>query len=79
VGEAFGDFFDFQGKTVLQASTVSLGVGRLHQDSLMVAVAAGEMKAEAIIAATRHERHNSLITDEAAARRILTLLDETAK
>ena len=78
VGEAFGDFFDFQGKTVLQASTVSLGVGRLHQDSLMVAVAAGERKAEAIIAATRHEAHNSLITDEAAARRIVALLEDKA-
>lgn len=78
VGEAFGDFFDFQGKTVLQASTVSLGVGRLHQNSLMVAVAAGERKAEAIIAATRHEAHNSLITDEAAARRIAALLEDKA-
>ena len=74
VGEAFGDFFDFQGKTVLQASTVSLGIGKLHENSLMVAVAAGEAKAEAIIAATRHESHNSLITDEAAARRIVALL-----
>ena len=74
VGEAFGDFFDFQGKTVLQASTVSLGVGKLHQNSRMVAVAAGEHKAEAIIAATRHESHDSLITDEAAARRIAALL-----
>lgn len=76
VGEAFGDFFDFQGKTVLQASTVSLGiVGKLHQNSLMVAVAAGSDKAEAIIAATRHEAHQSLITDEAAARRIVALLE----
>ncbi len=75
VGEAFGDFFDFQGKTVYQASTVSLGVvGKLHRNSMMVAVAAGSGKAEAIIAATRHESHNSLITDEAAARRIVALL-----
>ncbi|MBR1584522.1 MAG: sugar-binding transcriptional regulator [Clostridia bacterium] len=74
VGEAFGDYFDFEGKTVLQASTVSLGVGKLHQNSIMVGVAAGEKKAEAIIAASRHEAHNSLITDEAAARRIVALL-----
>ena len=74
VGEAFGDFFDIEGKTVLQASAVSLGLGRLHKDSRMVAVAAGERKAEAIIAATRHERHDSLITDEAAAQRIAALL-----
>ena len=74
VGEAFGDFFDFEGKTVLQASTVSLGLGKLHKDSRMVAVAAGERKAEAIIAATRHEKHDSLITDEAAAQKIVALL-----
>ena len=74
VGEAFGDFFDFEGRTVLQASTVSLGVEKLHQNSRMVAVAAGGQKAEAIIAATRHEKLDSLITDEAAARRIAALL-----
>ena len=79
VGEAFGDFFDFEGKTVLQASTVSLGLGKLHRDSRMVAVAAGEAKAEAIIAATRHEKHDSLITDEAAAQKIVRLLGETVK
>ena len=75
VGEAFGDFFDFNGKTVLQASTVSLGLGKAYKESKMVAVAAGERKAEAIIAATRHEMHDSLITDEAAARRIVSLLE----
>lgn len=74
VGEAFGDFFDFTGKTVLQTSTVSLGLAKLHKESLMVAVAAGEKKAEAIIASTRHEKHDSLITDEAAAKRIAALL-----
>lgn len=75
VGEAFGDFFDFEGQTVLQASTVSVGLSKLHKDSRMVAVAAGERKAEAIIASTRHEKHDSLITDEAAAQRIVALLN----
>ena len=79
VGEAFGDFFDFEGKTVLQTSTVSLGLAKLHKESLMVAVAAGEKKAEAIIASTRHEKHDSLITDEAAAKKILSLLQNTGK
>jgi len=74
VGEAFGDFFDFEGRTVLQANTVSVGLGKHHKDSLMVAVAAGDKKAEAIIASTRHEKHDSLITDEAAARKIVALL-----
>ena len=79
VGEAFGDFFDFEGRTVLQTSTVSLGLNKLHQESPMVAVAAGERKAEAIIAVTRHEKHNSLITDEAAAQRIVSLLQGAEK
>ncbi len=77
VGEAFGDFFDFEGKTVLQTSTVSLRIGKAYKESIMVAVAAGERKAEAIIAATRHETHDSLITDEAAAQKIVNLLGST--
>jgi len=75
VGEAFGDFFDFDGKTILQASTVSLGLGKAYKEARMVAVAAGENKAEAIIAASRHEKHDSLITDEGAARKIVSLLN----
>ena len=74
VGEAFGDFFDSEGKTVLKTSSVSLGIGKAYKESKMVAVAAGERKAEAIIAATRHEKHDSLITDEAAAQKIVALM-----
>ncbi len=36
--------------------------------------AAGACKAEAILAATRHHRHDYLVTDEGAAARIITLL-----
>ncbi len=78
VGEAFGDFFNIEGKTVLQTSTVSLGLGKAYKESKMVAVAAGERKAEAIIAASRHEVHDSLITDEAAAQKIVGLLGAQA-
>ena len=75
VGEAFGDFFDFEGVTVYQAGTLSAaGLGIAHQNARMIMVAAGAGKAEAIIAAARHETHDSLITDEAAARRIAALL-----
>lgn len=79
VGEAFGDFFDCQGHTVLQANTVSAGLGVCHEASRMVMVAAGERKAQAIIAAARHAPHDSLITDEGAARKILSLLGEAAR
>ena len=33
---------------------------------------------EAIIAATRHEKHDSLITDEAAAQAIVSLLESSS-
>ncbi|MBR5111153.1 MAG: hypothetical protein IK099_13320 [Clostridia bacterium] len=74
VGEAFGDFFDSEGKTVLKTSTVTVRLGKNYKESKIVAVAAGERKAEAIIAACRHEKHDSLITDEAAAQKIAALL-----
>lgn len=74
VGEAFGDFFNEKGETVYQMSTVSTGLSRLQTPAKMVAVAAGAAKAEAIIAAARHDRHDSLITDEGAAARIYALL-----
>lgn len=77
VGEAFGDFFDFNGQTVWQAGTFSAALTHQNPNCKMVAVAAGEKKAEAIIASTRHDTHDTLITDEGAARRIIALLEET--
>lgn len=74
VGEAFGDFFNAKGETVHQMSTVSMGLAKLQSDSVTIAVAAGARKAEAIIAALRHETHDSLITDEAAASAICALI-----
>ncbi len=76
VGEAFGDFFDFTGRTVWQASTVSAAIPHQNPASKMVAVAAGERKAEAIIGSLRHDAHDTLITDEGAARRIIALMEE---
>lgn len=74
VGEVFGDFFNEQGETVYQMSTVSVGLDRFDAPPGLVAVAAGAGKAEAIIATARHESHDSLITDEGAAGRICELL-----
>lgn len=76
VGEAFGDFFNEKGETVWQTSTVSTEIGRTKNTARMVAVAAGSAKAEAIIASARHEKHDSLITDQGAAEKIIALLSE---
>jgi central glycolytic genes regulator len=74
VGETFGDFVDRAGRTVYRIPTVSDGLGTLQKGKIMLAVAAGSRKALAIIAALRHEEHDSLITDEGAARAMLPLL-----
>ncbi len=79
-GEAFGDFFDSEGRTVMQMSTVSAELTRLQKNPVMLAVAAGTRKAAAIIACIRHEEsYDSLITDEGAANEILKLLEAEQK
>lgn len=73
MGEAFGDFFDKDGRTVYQVNTVGSGLTLKHT-SRLIAAAAGSRKAKAIIASALHEPHDTLITDEGAAGRMLSLL-----
>lgn len=74
VAEAFGYYFDREGNCLYTASSVGVDLGRLKPNCLMIAVAAGERKAEAMIAVLRHYRHEMLVTDEGAARKIIELL-----
>ena len=74
VGEAFGSYFDREGKCLLESSSIGVDLARLSPSSRMIAVACGRQKAEAIIAVLRHDRHELLVTDEGAAREMLRLL-----
>lgn len=74
VAEAFGYYFDREGNCLYTASSVGVDLGRLKPNCLMIAVSAGARKAEAMIAVLRHYRHEMLVTDEGAARRIIELL-----
>ncbi len=74
VAEAFGYYFNREGNCLYTASSVGVDLGRLKPNCLMIAVAAGEKKAEAMIAVLRHYRHEMLVTDEGAARKIIDLL-----
>ena len=74
VAEAFGYYFDREGKCLYTASSLGVDLGRLKPNCLMIAVAAGEKKAEAMIAVLRHYHHEMLVTDEGAARKIIGLL-----
>lgn len=74
VAEAFGYYFDQEGKCLYTASSVGVDLGRLKPNCLMIAVAAGPKKAEAMIAVLHHYRHEMLVTDEGAARKIIEML-----
>ncbi len=74
VAEAYGCYFDLQGRMVYTASTVALDLGSLKPECALLAVAAGSHKADAIIAVMRNRPHAMLVTDEGAARAILDQL-----
>lgn len=71
VAEAYGCYFDRNGKLVYSASTVAHNLGALKPKCALIAVAAGAKKADAIIAVMRNRRHAMLVTDEGAAKAIL--------
>ena len=73
-GEAFGAYYDGEGRCLMESSSVGVDLARLSPSCRMMAVAAGASKAEAIIAVLRHHPHTLLATDEGAARRMLELL-----
>lgn len=74
VAEAYGCYFDLEGHLVYSASTVSHDLGALKPKCAMIAVAAGTRKAQAIVAVMRNRVHAMLVTDEGAARAILSVL-----
>ena len=74
VGEAFGSYFDQDGKCLLESSSIGVDLARLSPASRMIAVACGKRKAQAIIAVLRHDPHELLVTDEGAAREMLRIL-----
>lgn len=72
VAEAYGCYFDLKGRLVYSASTVAHNLGVLKPNCAFVAVAAGAHKADAIIAVMRARPHAMLVTDEGAAKAILS-------
>ena len=74
IAEAFGYYFDIDGRIVDAAGGLGLNEETLSRVRLMAAVAAGASKAEAIIAVMHAYRHELLVTDESAARRMIALL-----
>lgn len=73
-GESFGSYFTMDGTCLLESSSIGIDLAKLSPKCRMIAVAGGARKAEAIISVMRHYRHTTLITDEGAAERIISLL-----
>lgn len=72
VGEAFGYFFDEDGKVVYKIPRVGLQLKDLASMNCIIAVAGGVSKAKAIAAYMHHAPSQTyLVTDEGAAKTIL--------
>ncbi|MCM0648398.1 sugar-binding transcriptional regulator [Clostridium swellfunianum] len=76
VGEAFGNYFNSLGEIICSTSTIVVDSNSLKSIGNLIAVAAGESKAEAIVAIEKNLSHSTLITDEGAARKIINILDK---
>ncbi|MCD1258528.1 sugar-binding domain-containing protein [Paenibacillus athensensis] len=71
LAEAFGYYFDRQGNVVHKMPTVGLRVEDLQNIEVVLGVAGGKSKGEAIASVLRFGRQDILVTDEAAALEIL--------
>jgi len=71
MGEALRYYFDRWGKIIFEIPGIGLERNDLHNIKLIVAVAGGSNKAEAIEAVLKNGQENVLITDEGAARKII--------
>lgn len=74
VGESFGYYFDRQGTIVHRIQTIGLRIQDLPMIKHKIAVAGGASKAEAIKAIGSLFPQDTLVTDEAVARKVLDSL-----
>lgn len=75
VGEAFGYYFDRKGSIVYTTTSVGLRMEDLAKIDKVVAVGGGHTKAEAALAVMSNRYQDVCITDEGAARLMLTSIE----
>jgi central glycolytic genes regulator len=71
LAEAFGYYFDRQGQVVHKMPTVGIRLEDLQQIEVIIGVAGGKSKGEAIASVLLYGQEDVLVTDEAAAHEIL--------
>ncbi len=74
LGEALGHYCDSHGECVYVTNSVGLRLDDLKSIGIVMAVAGGRKKAQAIAAVTSAGGQNILVTDEAAARVIQSII-----
>jgi len=72
--EALGFCFDAHGNFLSSASGLGIPIEAVENIPTVIGVAAGARKAEAILAVTRHHKHDLLVIDEGAASAIYDLI-----
>lgn len=75
VAEAFGHYFDRSGNTVYESMTIGLSLSDYERVKNVIGIAGGEAKAEAIISICTVRENMILVTDEGAARKILSIVN----
>jgi len=73
VGEAFGCYFDAQGRIVHNTASVGLRLEDLESIPMVIAVGGGRSKAWAVMAVLSRGYCDVCITDEGVARRLMKL------
>ncbi len=79
VGEAFGHYFDIKGNVVWKMSTIGITLESFKKIKSAIGVAGGESKAEAIMAISSLRDDITIITDEAAANKIIEIVNKATK
>ncbi|RAP74821.1 sugar-binding transcriptional regulator [Paenibacillus montanisoli] len=76
LAESFGYYFDQGGAVVHKMLTVGLRIEDIMETEVVIAIAGGRSKGEAIAAVMRFGHDDVLVTDEAAALEIAAIIDK---
>jgi central glycolytic genes regulator len=71
LAEAFGYYFSPEGQIVSNIPTVGLRLEDIEQIDTVIGIAGGKSKADAIVSVLKYGQEDILVTDEAAADKIL--------
>ena len=72
-GEAFGYYFDREGNTIHKVNSIGITKEQLQQVQLVLTVAGGSSKAEALSSYFKWGKIDCLVTDEAAANKLISM------